>query len=104
MALATNPDDQVTVTVQPERVSRLAEFIDVTTTLRKLWQPSGAPMTWHPWFRGQASKKWGLQPKIYRPRKKRRWDALKDDLVLRREFERRARQLTTEQPADCWEW
>jgi hypothetical protein len=90
-------------------VKSIAEYINIVKNLRDEWRPnSSPPMTWHPWFRGQPHANWPLIPGIFRTPSKRGNiavnDALREELMLRQEFERRGRQLLPDQPQNPWEW
>ena len=102
------PPDASSASVATTTVDTVADYINVAKALRDEWRRDGSPMTWHPWFRGQPNTDWPLTPGILRTLPKRSKRAVREDLreelVLRQEFERRGRQLSTEQPQNCWEW
>jgi hypothetical protein len=89
-------------------VETITDYIKVVKGLRDAWRGDSSPMTWHPWFRGQPNADWPLMPGILRTVTRRPAgtveDALRGELILRQEFERRGRQLSAEQPQNCWEW
>jgi hypothetical protein len=79
----------------------LSEFSELAATFRDRWFRQEP--TWGPWFRGQRSTNWSLQPTFYRYSSERQREDLDDE--IRQEFTMRAPGLgLTLRPQNAWEW
>lgn len=82
-------------------VTTIPGFLAIVKKLTKKW--FAKEKTWGPWFRGQNSADWKLQPSLYRyVPTVRPIRQLEDE--IRQEFIVRAPSLGTERPQNNWEW
>jgi hypothetical protein len=82
-------------------VTTIPGFLAIVEKLTDRW--FDREKTWGPWFRGQNSARWKLQPSLYRyiPTD-RPIRQLEDE--IRQEFAVRAPSLGVERPKNTWEW
>lgn len=85
--------DRYTVTT----ASNIPDYLRTIEELLKRWSDRKRG-TVRPWYRGQASAKWGLQPGEYRP------GVVLNPDQIRSEFRLRALPLLRHLPNSDWEW
>ena len=79
------------------RLGSVKDFVEKVCDLRDAWIVG--PAYFDPWFRGQTSVKWMLEPGIFR------FGLFDDEDEIRDQFQRKGPQYMTEfPPADYWSW
>jgi len=80
----------------------LLQFMERLKQIEKAWESKndGEPSLW---YRGARKSAWPLIPRLYRPRRSIN-ELLSAEDEIREEFVRRAPGLTTQKPANAWEW
>ena len=87
-----------TTGVEVLRAGSVSRFVEIACECREQWSAAEGKYL-DPWFRGQSSTRWGLEPNIYR------LDLGDDEDEIRLEFKRRASQLLAErEPTNEWAW